>query len=588
MFIVWLLGILIGGAILGTLLSKVQTRAVLAGLAVNAGVWISYTAVKILPEMAGFYAKTLLKAFEATEPTMITVVAALMREITGVEISPEEAIRLGRSGSLLEFGKVLARGTGQRIFDAVTPPTALTPAGAKAFIEDLMGISASFAIDDWWDHSILEMVSLGQVQWAADLSNAVAKGFGLETFGRLGQRTLFKGSLGPALEVYLNRTYAPARLSATQAIDAQQQDLLTDQQALEALRDDGYDYATAITLMNLRQQDFSETNVELLWRGGRLSEDQLTRWARRQGYGADRAALAVEALKLRRTFTRLEEVADQARRLYRAGQMSRSTLDEFLRQARFTPAESQLMVLADDLAVREQRQLSKGEILEGYREGGLDAPETRALLRALRYSDQAIDILLAAQRKVLSPAQVIDALTRGILDRGTALARLVAQGYSQEDAQLLVDLRQLRLTSGQVLDAFGRGLLPVDRARAFLIELGFPAEMADLLLAFQARTLSAADVTAALVRGLVTEGAARARLLALGYSEADAALLLALRFQLLSAGQVLDAYEGGLLTRRSVLDRLQALGFTLEDAEIILLRFEGKIDRADRPRPQAG
>lgn len=570
----WFIIILIAGGVLGTLLSKVQTRLILAGLVVHAGVWMSYTAVRIVPEVAGFLARQFLRASETFGPTMTSVIVALMREISGVDIAPEEAARLGRSGSLLEFGRVLARGPGQRIFDAVTPPASITPEGAKRQLEDLIGISAAFALDDWWDKSFLELLSLGQLQWMADLSNAVSQGFGLGRLSNMAMRALFRGSLGPALEVYFNRTYTPARLTKAEAIDAWQQELLSDSQAVDALRDEGFDYDDAVLLMNLRQRDFSETNIELLWRAGRISEDTLLRWAKRQGFGETRAGLQVEAFKSRRIFTRLDEVADAVRRLYRAGQMSSDELGEFLRQARFTEEERTLMVLADDLAVREQRGLTKGEILTGYREGALDEPDARELLRAQRYGDRAIDILLRAERKALTPAQIIDALTRGILSRSEALTRLVTQGYSAEDAEVLVDLRQLRLTAGQVLDAFGRGLLTVDFARTQLEALGFPREQADLLISFQRRTLSAADVTAALVRGLIREEDARIRLEQLGYVPEDITLILALRFQLLSAGQVLDAYDAGLLTRASVLQRLGVLGFTFEDAEIILLRFE--------------
>ncbi len=588
MFLVWLLGLAITATILGLLLSKEQPRAVLGGLAVHAGVWISYATVKILPELATFYARTLLKAFEAGQPAMIAVVTQLMREVTGAEIPLEETQRLGRAGSLLEFGRVLARGAGQRIFDAVTPPAALTPERAKAHLETLIGISASFALDDWWDHSLLEMASLGQIQWAADLSNAAASGFGLTRLSSMGMRALFRGSLGPALEVYFNRTYTPARLSATQAIEAWQQGALAEGKMLEALRDEGYDYPTASVLLNLRQRELSLDQVERLNRLGRIPDPQVLPILRRLGYGEARAQLVADDLASRRSGALLDDIADQARRLYRAGEVNAAGLRELLRQAKYRSAEIDLILVREELALREERQLTKGEILEGYREGALDAPEARDFLKALRYGPRAIDLLLAAQRKVLSPAQVIDALTRGILDKGTALTRLVAQGYSQEDAQLLVDLRQLRLTSGQILDAFERGLLPYDQARAQLEALGFPREQAELLLSFQRRTLAPADITAALVRGLLTEEAARARLLELRFAPDDVTLILALRFQLLSAGQVLDGYDGGLITRRSALDRLQALGFPLGDAEIILLRFEAQQDRAGRPRPPAG
>lgn len=578
---------LVLGLLLGRTLQKPEVRAALTNLPVQMGVWFSYAMVRILPGLAGFLAKNILLAFEQTQPTMIAVITSLMREVTGAEIPVEQAIRLGRAGSLIEFGRTLSRGPGRAIFDAVTPPESLTPTGAKRYLEELVGISASFALDDWWDRTILELTSLGQLSHAADLSNAIAQGFGIASLGRRGMSTLMRRSIAPYVEEYANRTYRGERLSKGEIIDAWQQGLLSDTAALDALASEGYTHERALLLLNIAQRDFSLTEIEQLYRLGRIDRATLERMVRRQGYGEARAELAIELIDGKRTLTLLEELADRARAQYRAGVLGAAEYDELLRRAGYRQAERELARAADDLRTIEERALTKGEILEGYREGVLDEPDARRLLRELRYPEEAVDVLLATQRKTLTPAQLIDALIRGVLPETEVRRRLEAAGYDPRDVDVLLDLRTRRLTAGQVIDALTRQLIGPDAARRLLIQQGFAEEMIDLLLAFQRRQLSPGDIQAALVRGLISEGEALARFRALGYTEEDARLLLALRFSLLSTGQILDTYAAGMLTRRSALTRLGQLGWSAEDAELLLVTFEAKMAREGRPRPPA-
>jgi hypothetical protein len=584
--VIVVVGAIILGAVLGTLLAKVQIRAVLSGLLVHGGVWLSYVAVRIMPEVAGFFAKTLLQAFQATGPTMAAVFSALLAEITGEEIPPAELQRLKGSQSILDTGTVLANRLVPQLTGALFPEGPLTPEQAGRQAERLLGVSLAFSLDNWSDHTVLELTTLGQLSWAADVSDAIVQGLGLARVTRRAMQSIYSRSIGEPLEAHLNTVYRPARLRATELIDAWQQQLIDDGEALAGLAEEGYSYERSILLMNARQRDLGPTDVQYLLEIGEVDPEFVRRWARRQGYSEPRAELAALRLIQYRGRQLREELADTARRNYRAGVVDAGELRTVLQSVGYRSEEVDLVLVREDLELRNEKQLSQAQALSAYREGVLDERELRDRLRLLRFSDDTIDILLATQTKQLAPAQIIDALIRGIIPEGVARERLERQGYRPEDVDVLLDLRVRTLSVGQVIDAVTRGLLELSAARRLLEQQGFSAEITDLLLAFERRKLSVADVTAALVRGLITEGEARDRLLDLGYSPPDAALLLQLRFQRISAGEVLDAYAAGLVTRSEARQRLEQLGFGRGDAELMLQAFE--IRQVPRARLSVG
>ncbi len=545
--------------------------------------WVAYAAAQILTPIATVFARAFLRTTQEAGKGMAEIVRELMVEITGGPGAPPGARSGGRADTILGFGREFASSYGEALEGAVAPAGPLTPEQARDQLSKILGIAAAFRIDDWSDHALLELVSLGQISWLADLSNAVGSAYGLDTLGRQAMRALFRLGVQPGLEVYFNRLYGPERLSVSQAVDAWQKELLSDTDVISELRDRGFDYERATLLLNLAQRDFTLSEAGRLLRLGLIDEGKLDQILRRQGYGAQRAELVGQLVKGERTISLLEEIADQARRLFREGRIPEAQVRELLQEAHYTAPEVDLALVREELALRETVELTVAQILDAYEGGVIDEGELRDRLRRRRYGDEEIDILLATKTRRLAPAQVIDALSRGLIERPEARERLTRLGYRAEDVDLLLDLRTRRLSQGQILDLVTRGTLALQDAREQLGRLGFDAETIDLLLAFQRKQLGPGDISAALLRNLISEREALDRLEGLGYAERDARLLLQLRFQLLSFGQILDAYEAGLVGRESAAARLTVLGFTAEDADLLLRVTEAQIAR--RPRP---
>lgn len=558
-------------------------REAIASVFVEVLGWVAYAAAQILTPIATVFARAFLRTTKEGGKGMAEIVRELMVEITGGIPSSPETRSGGAGDSIVGFGREFASTYGRALEEVVAPAGPQTPEQARDQLSRLLGITASFKIDDWSDHALLELVSLGQLSWLADLSGAVGSAYGLDTVGRRAMRTLFRFGVQPGLEIYLNRLYGPERVTVSQAVDAWQKELLSDGEVIGELRDRGFDYERATLLLNLAQRDFTLAQAAQLRRLGLIDDSKLEQIVRRQGYGAQRAELVGQLVKGERAIGLLEEIADQARRLFREGRIPEAQVRELLREAHYTDPEVDLALVRDELALQETVQLTVAQVLDAYEGGVIDEGELRDRLRARRYGDEEIDILLATRTKRLSPAQVIDALTRGLVDRSDATERLQRLGYRSEDIAVLLDLRVRRLSQGQIIDLLSRGQIDPATARTQLQALGFGAEVIDLLLAFQRKALSPGDITAALLRGLISEREALERLEGLGYPERDARLLLALRFQLLSFGQILDAYEAGTVGRESAAARLAVLGFTGADADLLLRVVEAQLARRTPP-----
>jgi len=571
----------IAGAILAQVIASKAARNTISGAVAHASVWAAYSMTQVVAPLAGVFAQAILDAWTTTQSTFGEVVGKLMRQVTGRDV-PAELLSGGKSTeSLLAFGRALGEEVGPLVTAALAPDGALDPDDAPRRLNQLMGVSAGFALDDWWSHTVVELASLGAIGWMADFSNAVASGMGITALGKQAMRALLRATLTEPLQTWANRTYTPQALTTAQIINAYQQGLLGDGETAALLRDRGYTYDLANLLLNLAQKDFTLDQAAQLLQLGRIDDGKFQEIVRRQGYGADRAQLVGDLVRGKRSLGLLEEIADQARALYRVGQLEVGELQQVLGEAGYRAEEVELVLVREELARREARLLGKGEILSAYQDGTFDEATTRAHLRRQRYDDETIDVLLALQRRQLTPAEILTVYTAGRLDRTEALRRLVARGYDPEEAGLLLDLRARTLSEGQVIDALRRGLLLRGVAFEKLRALGYDQETADLLVALAAAQLTTGDVQGALLRGLIDPGQARERFRVLGYAEADVELLMALRFRLLTRGEILDAYDVGRITRVDAQGRLVELGLEGPDASLVL----DVIDRRRSPPP---
>ena len=102
-------------------------------------------------------------------------------------------------------------------------------------------------------------------------------------------------------------------------------------------------------------------------------------------------------------------------------------------------------------AVEDERQVTKGDILSGYRRGVIPVSTAREMLAELRYSGDAIDFMIT-QTNYLIRLDVAKAENRN------------------SDAEATKAINQ---TKSDILKALGDGLLTIDDASSYLVQLGY-------------------------------------------------------------------------------------------------------------------
>lgn len=574
-----ILAYLVTGAAIAALFyaTKVPAgRQALAHIAGNIAAWGLQTLFYVAPTIAVGFAEALVSSFDQDRELWARVTSIFVKELTGEAPDPA-ALAAGLSAGALGSA---APAVGKPIIDAVLQVVggggAIAPEDGQKNLERLLGITMALSLQGWFLSASGDLISLGKFGAAADLPDAVERGLGLSRIGRLAWRAPIKKAIEEPLTIALNRQYLATRLTVGMAAKAWHRGDLDDAAFREAAADAGFSPDRADVLLADAAAPLLIPQVRALVKYQGLDQDSAIALLRKLGYAPDVAAsiLALEAAQDEQHL--LDEIATNARKLYRDGQLSADEYKSFLAEAHLTDAQVQLAQVADDLALRVEKQLTVVQ-LEALLAAGLLSPaDFRARMQALRYQAADVDLLVAQHTKRISPNQVVAAFIRGGLDEAAALAQLQTHGYSAADAQTLLTLHGKRLSEGQVLDALRQGLITTEEARGDLQALGFDAPQVDLLLAFHRRTLSPADVQAALVGGAIEAPEALARLRAAGYSADDAQHLLALHVRKLTEGQLLDAYARGVLSRPTVLQDLLAHGLAQPDALVVLAAFDAK------------
>lgn len=215
------------------------------------------------------------------------------------------------------------------------------------------------------------------------------------------------------------------------------------------------------------------------------------------------------------------------------------------------PAEQAL------LAAFPRKKLTKSEVEKAFLTGLYDERKLRAELKAMGYTDQAIDTIIQIihntkleKDRDLTKTDILRAYREGVIDAEKAKSSLVDLGYTPEEAEILLKLEEIKkqagkkvkekdLTTSQILQAYRYGVIP-DRgtAKVLLMKIGYDEEEAELLLKIEdtkkqiqkherGRDLSKTDILKALEQRLITPEEAVQMLVEIGYDRDEAELLVA-------------------------------------------------------------
>lgn len=574
---IWATIIWAGAAAFLTYLSGTQTgrRQIAAAATLIVG-WGMKAFVAVAPTIAVQFTGALLVAFEQNRDLMGQITALLVGELTGEKVDPEQITAAITGEGLGAAGPAIGKPIIDAVLAIINPGAALQLEDGQKNLERLLGVTMALSMQGWFTSATGDLLSLGIMGTAADLPDAVERGLGLNRIGRLAWRAPIKKAVEEPLTVALNRQYLFTRLTLAEATKAYHRGLITDAQLADVAADQGFNADRAAILVALAANSLSAADVQQLYRMQKVQHDDAVALLRLAGFQPATAEQLLVLANAREETKLLDEIATNARRLFKAGEMLEEDYVATLTTAGYAPDEVQLALTADQLALKETRQLTLVELQALLGSAHITPDDFRSRLTKMHYAAADIELLLAGGTKKLSARQVVASFISGKLTQDQAIAELEAIGYTAADAATFLTAHGRHLSEGQVLEALRQGLMTTDQARTQLISLGFPADQVDLLLAFQKRQLSAGEVQAAQLRGFITEQDALQRLRALGYSATDAQLVVELQVRLLTAGQVIQAYADALITRAQALQDLEQRGLTPLEANTVVTVFDRK------------
>jgi len=205
--------------------------------------------------------------------------------------------------------------------------------------------------------------------------------------------------------------------------------------------------------------------------------------------------------------------------------------------------------------------------------------------------------------KELSLSAIRSLYLRGLLDRDMAIAKLKALKYREDDIKLLLELwdqeaekpekdKPKALTYSQIRALFIREIISEDEARAYLTDLKYPENEIDLLIKLWKnekeryeepayRTLPYSIIRSLFIRGIIDEVAARSKLALLNYTPEDINAIIDLwkneklkaeepRIRELSYSVIHQLWLQNIITDDQAIARLTALNYRPEDASLIV------------------
>lgn len=169
------------------------------------------------------------------------------------------------------------------------------------------------------------------------------------------------------------------------------------------------------------------------------------------------------------------------RKLYQAGLIPADRLEKGYRDLGYNTEDAKALAdFAKLQNVSVEKDLTKSEIVNAYRQGMLSEDEARADLENMGYDTEEIDIIVAlgasqetSKERELTASTNSTLYRNGVIDEAQLRQRLLASGYTTASVEQLISLENMRksgeqqqVTFGYLTQAYREGIIDED----YLIE----------------------------------------------------------------------------------------------------------------------
>jgi|GEM_PF-4948536 len=227
----------------------------------------------------------------------------------------------------------------------------------------------------------------------------------------------------------------------------------------------------------------SDSVIVKLYKAGRIDRETALRLLRMNGYKREWAEWILEATKEEKVAEDKSLSKSEVMRLRRYGIIDDNTFITFMKALGYDELEADYLLKLTKATIPTQeapkpKTLTKDNILRAFELGVIRENEARNMLKALRYDDTSINVLIELSKakakkepevlkRDLTKADVLKALRMGIIDKNEADAYLTALGYDEKERAILLEFADIKEEVKEV-----RKTLPAATvARAFQLKI---------------------------------------------------------------------------------------------------------------------
>ena len=446
-----------------------------------------------------------------------------------------------------------------QLFEKFTPEDVQDP---RAFIRRFHGTMLGMSLAPGMLSTLMEALSLGQVDTPAEVMKSIYWNFG---FGFMGWQTiapLMTAGMLRHLERYYNEKFRPQNFSASElrdlfALGEINEDRFKKEAAQLGWSDDDYLLWRRLAFRNL-----SEGDIHAALKTKLITEEQWMVRLRALGFDPSDFKLLYD-LNITEDVDEAKTVTlSTAKAALREGLMGEAEFRTILSELGKNEREIELLLnLQREQAEQDLKRLTVAQIRSAWEENVLGDNEASHWLAENHFGPTEIALLMRTWSAEIEPVfrrlnkgTVVGAYIAAVLNRAQAALKLQEIGFAPDDARLELDLAEARSP-----ELFG---LPV------------PAPLRHLTPGILGQLLEA---------DLISPAVMYEKLLAQMFSDEDAALMVQAAMIRASeeprpVSQLLieRAYIAGVLARSDAYARLIAIEFLEEDANLILDTVESE------------
>lgn len=429
---------------------------------------LSFVVDKVLwlgAKIGGTLALAIANGEDRNQEAFGELAAVALNDMFGVSVNPASMNNRGNRGARVDashqIGDMMLRAFSGQADSGGGAALEPSDAPAKAFLSTM----AQMALEGWLEGWIVEACTLGQLETFGDLDDTISHVLGLGRASAAVHGPLVKNLIVTPLEWKIHKTYRPNLLSPSQVAAEFAAGRWTEEVCREELARQGWHHDRQSTFLNAARKTPSLDQMVQLRRFGAMSDDDIMRALRNDGYD-ELAAAQVLAAKTDAALETIERSSIGAiQRAYVNRNISLSTMASMIGAIVSDRSEAAYYVTAasaeHDVNIKS---LSPAEAKACVKQGVLAVSDYRAALRNDGYTEDAVLSLELLLRAELDEAA--DREADRIAAEAERAAEKAARLAAQEARRAEVEAQRALHRRGSLSDlerAVVRGLIPIRR-----------------------------------------------------------------------------------------------------------------------------